>query len=179
MTNLKIPLALLAVAIAGLTACSTLQTSTDYKPGTDFAKYKTFAFKDTEDIKNTILVDRIKAAISAQLTAKGLTRSDDNPDLWVVAHPRLSKQTQINTYNTGWGYGYYGWRGGMGTTTSTVEEIPVGTLVVDLVDAKAKEMVWRGTASKTLDESASPQEREKNLNEAMAKLFEGFPPKPK
>jgi hypothetical protein len=167
--------ALVAVAAVGLTACSTLSTSTDYKPGTDFGKYKTFAFKDTENIKNAILVDRIKRAVSTQLTAKGLTLVDENPDLWVVAHPRLSKQTQINTYNTGWGYGW-GWRGGMGMQTSNVEEIPVGTLIIDLVDARARELVWRGTASDTLKESATPEEREKNLNAAMAKLFEKFPP---
>jgi len=170
----------LAVAAAvGLGGCSTLKTNTDYKPGTDFSQYKTFDFKGVDDIKNAILVERIENALSAQLTAKGLKRSSANPDLWVVAHPRLSKQTQINTYNTGWGYGY-GWRGGyggMGTTTSTVEEIPVGTLVIDLVDTKVKELVWRGTASDTLKESATPEEREKNLNAAMAKLFEGFPPK--
>ncbi len=178
MKTLKIPLGFLAAAAIGLAACSSLQTSTDYKPGTDFAKYRTFSFKETENIRNTILVDRIKAAVTAQLTAKGLTQRDENPDLWVVTHPRLSKQTQINTYNTGWGYGW-GWRGGMGTTTSTVEEIPVGTLVVDLVDAKANELVWRGTASDTLKENATPEERDKNLNAAMAKLFENFPPKQK
>jgi len=171
-------LLLAAVALA-LAACSTLNTNTDYKPGTDFSGYKTFAFKDVEQMQNGILEGRIKSAVSAQLTAKGWSQSDGSPDIWVVLHPRLSKQTQINTYNSGWGYGY-GWRGygaGMGTTTSTVQEIPVGTLVIDLVDVKAKEMVWRGTASDTLKETASPEEREKNLNAAMAKLFEGFPPK--
>ncbi len=178
MTKLRWTFALAAVAAVGLAACSSLQTSYDAKPGTDFSKYKTFGFKDVEDIKNTILVERIKNAVSMQLTAKGLTRSEESPDLWVVTHPRLSKQTQINTYNTGWGYGW-GWRGGMGTTTSTVEEIPVGTLVVDLVDARANELVWRGTASDTLKENATPEEREKNLNNAMAKLFENYPPKQK
>jgi hypothetical protein len=65
----------------------------------------------------------------------------------------------------------------MGTTTSTVSEIPVGTLIIDLVDVKANELAWRGTASDTLSESATPEEREKNLNHALTKLFEGFPPK--
>lgn len=175
----KTILALAVTAAVGLGGCSTLKTNTDYKPGTDFSQYKTFDFKGVDDIKNAILVERIESALAGQLTAKGLTRNSANPDLWVVPHPRLSKQTQINTYNSGWGYGY-GWRGyggGMGTTTSTVEEIPVGTLVVDLVDVKAKELVWRGTASDTLKENATPEEREKNLNAAMTKLFEGFPPK--
>jgi hypothetical protein len=178
MRKPKMILALAVVAATGLTACSTLKVNYDAKPGADFSKYKTFAFKDTEDIKNTILVDRIKNAVSSQLTAKGLRSSDGNPDLWVVAHPRLSKQTQINTYNTGWGYGY-GWRGGMGTQTSTVEEIPVGTLVIDLVDVQAKELVWRGTASETIKENATPEERDKNLNEAMTELFKNYPPSPK
>ena len=163
---------LVTVALAG---CSSLTTSTDYKPGTDFSKYKTFAFTETDDIRNTILMDRIKGALSTQLTLKGLRITDANPDLWVVPHPRLSKQTQINTYSTGWGYGW-GWYGGMGSTTSTVSEIPVGTLVIDLVDSKDKELVWRGTASDTLKENATPEERDQNLNAAMAKLFEGFPP---
>ena len=178
MTTWKTALALAAAAAIGLSACSTLKTNYDAKPGTNFSQYKTFGFKDVDEIKNSILDARIKASVSAQLTAKGWTRNDENPDIWVVPHARLSKQTQINTYNTGWGYGY-GWRygGGMGTTTSTVEEIPVGTLIIDLVDVKAKELVWRGTASDTLKESATPEEREKNLNAAMAKLFEGFPPK--
>ncbi len=178
MTKRRITLALAAAAAVAMAACSTLKTSTDYRPGTDFGKYKTFAFKNTEDIKNNILVDRIKSALGTQLRAKGFTENDQNPDLIVVAHPRLSQQTQINTYNTGWGYGW-GWRGGMGTTTSTVDQIPVGTLIVDLVDAKDKELVWRGTASDTLKEKATPEERDKSLNDAMAKLFEGFPPKGK
>jgi hypothetical protein len=171
-------LSLALVAAVGLGGCSTLTVDTDYKPGTDFSKYRTFAFKNVDDIRNAILADRIENALANQLAAKGLTRNDASPDLWVVPHPRLSKQTQINTYNTGWGYGWgWGWGGGMGTTTSTVQEIPVGTLIVDLVDVKAKELVWRGTASDTLKETATPEERDKNLNAAMAKLFENFPPK--
>ncbi|MFI5182336.1 MAG: DUF4136 domain-containing protein [Thermoanaerobaculia bacterium] len=176
MVNRRITLALAAVAAVGVASCSTLKTSVDYKPGTSFSQYRTFGFKDVDEIRNNILDARIKAALTTQLTAKGLTRNDGSPDLWIVPHPRLSKQTQINTYNTGWGYGW-GWRGGMGGSTSTVEQIPVGTLIIDLVDSKANELVWRGTASETLKESSTPQEREKDVNDAMAKLFEGFPPK--
>jgi hypothetical protein len=164
-----------AAALLG-TACSTLQVSTDYDKAVDFSKYKTFSYHDTGEIKNDIFASRIENALSDALAAKGLRRVEKDGDLWLVAHPRLSKQTQINTYNTGWGYGY-GWYGGMGTTTSTVSEIPVGTLVVDLVDGKKKDLVWRGTASDTLKENATPEEREKKVREVAADLFAGFPPK--
>jgi len=113
--------------------------------------------------------------VDATLASKGLRKVDDNPELWVVAHTRLSKEMQVNTYNTGWGYGW-GWRGGAGMTTSTVSEIPVGNLMVDLVDANRKQLVWRGSASKTLEPNASPEKKEKNLNEAVQKMFASYPP---
>ena len=170
-------ISMVAAGALALSACSTLKTSTDYRPGVDFSGYKTFGFKDVDGVQNGILDARIKSSVSAQLTAKGLTRSDESPSLWVVPHARLSKQTQINSYNTGWGYGW-GWGyGAGGATSTTVQEIPVGTLVIDLVDIKMKELVWRGTATDTLNETANAADREKNLDAAMAKLFEGFPPK--
>jgi hypothetical protein len=173
--------ALLAVIALALAAgCSTLKTSADWSKSADFSKYKTWGWKDDGSIKNDIIVRRIQNLLAAELGKKGLTRSDDNPDLWVAVHGRLSKETQINYYNSGWGYGWGGgwYGGGMGMTTATVQEIPVGTLVVDLVDARQKELVWRGTASDTLKPERTPQEREKALGEALAKLFEHYPPAP-
>ena len=61
--------------------------------------------------------------------------------------------------------------------TSTVQQIPVGTLIVDLVDANQKELVWRGTATKTLDPGSSPEEKQKHLDEAVQKMFGNYPPK--
>jgi hypothetical protein len=156
--------------------CSTLQVSTDYDKAVDFSQYKTFSYHDTGEIKNDIFASRIESALSDALAARGLRRVPDGGDLWLVAHPRLSKQTQINTYNSGWGYGYGWYGGGMGMQTSTVSEIPVGTLVVDLVDGKKKDMIWRGTASDTLKTDATPEEREKKVREVAAQLFAGYPP---
>ena len=166
-------LAILSVAAAAVLACSTLTTGADYDPSTDFSKYKTWDLKN--DIKNELLARRIETAVGNELSKKGMTRDTNNPDLWVAVHGSLSKQTQIHTYDTGWGYGY-GWRYGGGMSTSTVTEVPVGTLIVDLVDAGKKELVWRGTASDTLNPEASPEKKEQNLQEAMAKLFANYPP---
>jgi hypothetical protein len=163
-------------AVTALAACSSVTTNADYNPGADFSKYKTFAWHETGTIPNPIWHDRIKSALTDELRMKGLAQSEANPDLWVSAHTRLDEQTQINTYNTGWGYGW-GWGYGAGMTTSTVSQIPVGTLIVDLVDAKQKELVWRCTATKTLSPDASPQTKEENLRKALAKMFENYPPK--
>jgi hypothetical protein len=162
-------------AVAALAACSSITTNADYNPGTDFSKYKTWAWHETNSIKDAIWRDRIKSALTNELRMKGLTPSESNPDLWVAAHTRLDEQTQINTYNTGWGYGW-GWGYGAGMTTSTVSQIPVGTLIVDLVDANQKQLVWRGTATKTLSPDASPETKQENLQKALAKMFASYPP---
>jgi hypothetical protein len=173
-----LPLLLAAAALA--VGCSTLSISTDYDKAADFTAYKTFTWKDTGDGFDSIWSKRIQGVFSDTLAAKGLRQVDSGGDLWVAAHPRLTKETQINTYNTGWGYGY-GWYGygGMGMATTTVTEIPVGTLMIDLVDAKKKELVWRGVASDTLntDPNRTAEDREKKLRDVAAQMFAGYPPK--
>src|SRR5512144_2762725 len=137
-------LAATALVLAAVVGCSTVKTSADYEPSTDFSKYKRWSWKEDGSIQDPIISKRIQTVLGNELAKKGLTRSDENPDLWVAVHARLSTQTQVTSYNTGWGYG---WRwGGGGMSTATVQEVPVGTLIVDLADARQKELVWRGTA---------------------------------
>jgi hypothetical protein len=167
--------AVLLLGIAALSACSGITTSSDYDKGTNFSKYKTYAWKDVHPTQNALVENRIKSAVDSVLASKGLKKVDASPDLWVVEHTHLTKETQVDTYNTGWGYGWR-WGYGAGMTTSTVSQIPVGNLVVDLVDAGEKQLVWRGTASKALDSSATAADREKSTNEAVQKMFAGYPP---
>ena len=171
-------LATLAFAVAAF-GCSTLEISTDYAPGTDFSKYKTFTLKPGEQAKNQIAAERAANALSAVLESKGFKRVPEGGDLSVFAHFKSGKETQLNT--TGYGYGGWGgWRygggyGGMQTTTVT--EIPTGTLVIDLVDSKSNTAVWRGIAKDQISTSATPEERTQKATEVFTKLFEKFPPK--
>ena len=161
-------------------ACSTLKVSTDYDRTVDFAAYRTYGWIDTQEIRNTLLKKRVMAAVDEELQGKGLVLKQDGSDLEVAIHPRFSSEVMVNTYSTGWGYssGWGGWGGvGAGGTTSTVREVPVGTLIVDLVDTRRKELVWRGTATSPIDSEASAEERQEMVNDAIRKLFEDYPPK--
>lgn len=55
--------------------------------------------------------------------------------------------------------------------------IELGTLVIDMYDTTAKQLVWTGRASKTLDLKSSPETRRKNIDGAAQKLLANFPPK--
>jgi hypothetical protein len=48
-----------------------------------------------------------------------------------------------------------------------------------MYDSAAKELVWKGQASKTVSSEKDPEKRQKNIDKAMAKLLKDFPPKPK
>jgi hypothetical protein len=163
--------ALLAAAFVG--CASSVTTSVDYPRSIDFSRYRTYGWLRSR-IGNDILERRLTAAIDRGLAARGLTRSD-TPDLYVSMHGRLSKEVQYTAYDTAWGYGWRRW--GVGQTRVRRQEVPVGTLVVDLVDAGDKELVWRGTATTPIDKTASAEKREAAVQEAVEELFAAYPPR--
>ncbi len=145
-------------------------------PGTDFSKYHTYKWVNIEGAShpNQIVDAEIKQAINTQLQAKGLTvTTGDKADLYVGYQTAVDQQKQWNGYGMGGGPR---WGGGMATATSST--IDIGSLVVDMYDPSTKQLVWTGTATKTIDPSSNQEKNEKNLDKAMAKLFKNFPPSP-
>ena len=61
-------------------------------------------------------------------------------------------------------------------TDGYVENYDQGTLVLDIVDGRSNELVWRGTAQARIDPSNSPEERQRRINEAVRKILDRFPP---
>jgi hypothetical protein len=150
----------------------------NYVPGTDFSGYKTYKWVEIQGAEkpDQILDTQIKQAIDKALAAKGFTKAaGDAADLAIGYQVALTQQQQWNTYSTGG----YGWRYGGGMSTATSTTIQIGTVALDMYDATAKELVWKGQASKTLSGEKDPEKRQKNIDKAMAKLLKDFPPKPK
>jgi hypothetical protein len=82
------------------------KVSYDYEKSANFAAFKTYAFKDGTKVGQQLIDDRIVTAIEAQLTTKGLTKTESNPDLFVVYHVAFDKQKDISTFSSGYGGGY-------------------------------------------------------------------------
>jgi hypothetical protein len=61
--------------------------------------------------------------------------------------------------------------------SATQSTINTGTLVLDFYDPATKTLVWTGSATKTLNPSSNQEKNQKNLNNAMAKLWKNYPPK--
>jgi hypothetical protein len=178
----------LAAALPLLAAFALAQdVQYNFDPNADFTKYKTYRWEkhpkslDVDDLT----AGQLAKGFDAALATKGLTRKDSGAtDLVLVFQLALNQEKQMTTYDTG-GYGYGpGWRGGwygggMGMSTSTTSTINIGTVVVDMYDTATKQLVWRGSASKTIDAKAKPEKRQKNIDKAAVKMLKNYPPKKK
>jgi hypothetical protein len=179
MRNRRVFLAIAALMIPTLAAAQ--KTSYDYDKTANFSSYKTYAMKDGTKVGQELIDNRIVNAIETELAAKGLTKSD-TPDVFVVYHVAFDKEKDISTFSSGYGGGYgpygWGWGGGMGgTSTTQVRDILIGTLVIDMADAKKGQVAWRGMGVKEVNTQAKPDKRDKSITNAVKKIFKNYPPK--
>ncbi len=153
------------------------QAKTDYDHGADFGKYKTFSWEKVQT-RDPLLVERIKDAVNGTLTAKGWTQVESGGDVSLVAMEMTRNQQTLNTSYDNFGGGWrWGGFGGFEDATTTTETYQVGTLVLDLFDAKTKTLIWRGSSSDTLSNNADKNTR--NLDKGVQKMFAHFPPEGK
>jgi hypothetical protein len=149
--------------------------SYNYAQGTDFSKFKTYKWINIPgaEAPNQLLDQQIKQSIDSQLAAKGLIKTDaDTADLYVGYQVSISQQQQWNAY----GMGGMGWRMGGGMATATSSTIQIGTLGFDVYDQSGRQLIWRGSATKTLNPPKDPEKKQRNLDNAVAKLLKNFPP---
>ncbi len=139
----------------------------------DFGKIKTFAVQVASQADDPFLEKAIVTSLTQALTSKGWTGADaDKADALVELHGQSQTRRRLDAYGTGGGWR---WGGGMGS--AQLNDYKVGTLVVDIFDAKTKTILFRGIAS---DEMADKSEKnEKKADKAIGKMFKDFPPKTK
>lgn len=163
-------------AVFMLAATAFAQTiSFDFDRSVRFAGFRTYAWVPGTNVPDELVHRRIVDAVDVQLTLKGMTQvhKDNQPDVFIAYHASFDQDLQITGFNSGWGgYRFGGYRSG----TARAEEILVGTMVIDIVDAKTNTIVWRGTASKDIDVNAKPDKRDKNITKTAQKLFRHYPP---
>lgn len=167
-----------------LAACSSpLKVSSDYDKSVDFSGYKTFSMYQLQDKSGAVSQlnqNRIFDAVKKQMIAKGFTEDDANPQLLVNVVTYLKEKQQVTANTNYYGYGGYyrpyAWGGGMasGTTTYNTYNYHDGTLMIDVVDASKKQLVWQGVGNKEIDKPS--KDPDKAIGEAVARIMQDFPP---
>ena len=158
------------------TASFAQHVNSDYDHSTNFGQYKTYSWEKVQT-QDPLLVDRIKDAVNSTLAAKGWTLVPSGGEVEVFAIETTQNQQSLDTFYHGFGGGRrWGGFGGFGDATTTTETYTVGTLVVDLFDAKTEKLIWRSSSSDTLSDKSD--KNTKNLDKGVNKMFQHFPPVP-
>jgi hypothetical protein len=179
----QIALGLSMLVAAG---CAGRQVTTDYSPATRFSQFRTFALVSPPDSASQQLLDqRVRNAVQAQLAGKGLTPADrQSADLYVGYGMIDKTHREVYSYRDGWGWGggwgwrYYRW--GVAWPMAGYRQIDTytdGTVVVNLIDAKTKQVVWEGEVAGVVSlPVANPVRATQQVDGAVAKLFAKYPP---
>ena len=159
--------------------CSSISTTSDYDPSADFASYNTFSFYDGtikgSELETAPLVKkRVLEAIENEMQKKGFAKDNSGSgDLIVYTQAGTAEKMNVNDY----GYGYGSWWGpnpyGRNIDVSYYTQ---GSLIIDLVDNAKDELIWRGIGTAVVQDRGTPEERQKFIDEAVAKILSQYPP---
>ena len=181
--------AALLLVLVGCSLTYAQDVRTNYMPGTDFSKYRTYAWVDEVQgvpavggRPDQILDTQVKQAIDLQMAAKGLTKVADggHPDLLLGYQLKIDQEKQINGFGDSWG-GWGGWGGpwggnSFGSFSANTSTNYVGTFVIGMYDPATRKLVWIGGAQHAIEPSKKPEKNQERLNKGAQKLLKDFPP---
>ena len=162
------PIALVAAGLvlllgpSGCTTAARVGVTNDFDHSVNFRAYKTWAWypQQPRDVEGgpakgyeSFLDKRMRASVASEMASKGLTEVDTAPDIYVAYSARVEDKQQVSPYYNGLGYPYgYGY-GYYGRSYSPVTQYKAGTVVIDIIDARRKELAWRGTGQAQVDQN--------------------------
>jgi uncharacterized protein DUF4136 len=173
------PLIMLAAAVLLLSSTTSFaqKVKVDVDSNVNFSNFKTFGWDKGPVARNPIISNLIITAVETELTARGLTKSD-NPDIKVavMAAAGMDLQAVGPTWNN---VNYAVWGGYR--NPAALMNVQTGTLLIDLLDTKNNSSVFRGVAKETLNRSVSADQVadaksvEKLIQKSVVKMFKKYP----
>jgi hypothetical protein len=152
-----------------------MQVNSFIERGADISRYHSYQWApaDTQATgdprldNNPFFAERLQMEVDKQLGSRGFEKtSADTPDLVVHYHASVAQEIDAN---------------GADQRSVSCEDCEpyvydAGTIVVDLVDARTKRLVWRGWAEGSLDGAIDNQTfMERRVGEAVARIMERLP----
>jgi hypothetical protein len=160
--------ALLAILFFSVTATRADTVTADYDHTVNFGKFKTFMWIHPPEMSIPFVGDRVMKSVNQHLTSRGLCEVSEGADLAVSANMATEEKHTWETYYSGDGWD---WGGGWATTTERTYE--VGTLTVDVFDARTRKLVWQGVSVDRVH--THPEKNTKDNAKSVQKMFEKFP----
>jgi len=166
----------------------------DLDESVDFSSYKTLQYygwaEESNKLLNELEQKRIESAFGDEFAKRDLTYTEEDGDLIVTLFIVTENKTRTSATTTnmggyGYGFGYggyygygpaYGWGGGSSHTTFNEYDYTVGTLVVDVYDAKEKRLIWESVAKGETHEN--PKGQDDRIKKIVANMMKSYPVQP-
>jgi hypothetical protein len=158
-----------------------VRVSQDYDLQTAFTSYKTYKFEDVSNLKtetsvvtSPFLIKRIRQAVEKSLKEKGYSNANGGqPDFLIVYRWSTIERIEIDYSGDGWlGHRYPG----DSPFETTVQQYDEGTITIDFIDAKSTNRFWRGTGTRRVNYSSSPQKSAEYIQKWVSKIIKQYPP---
>ena len=150
-------------------SASAQSVQSDYDRSFRFSNLKTFSFATqrrgpSDPLAGDSLNDgRIRTSMESQLMANGFRMETEKPDFVIAYYVTTKNKLSVQDY----GYGPPRW---WGSRDIRVNQYSEGTLMVDFIDAKTNQVIWRGRASGTLELKGV----DKKISKSVEKLVKQF-----
>lgn len=181
---------LIALVLGG---CSSVQMSSYKDPGANLTSHATYNWAAEKssleyDPKSNdrFVGGYLQLAAESEMSAKGYEKSV-KPDVLLGYHVSLDRKVALDTMRKRYEYTYapnYMLRPGQSAWMTEPVDIQLamknygmGTVVFDVIDARSKRLVWRGTTATRVNESLSRSERDIRLQNAVRLLLSVYPSK--
>ncbi len=171
--------ALMTIGVVAAAGCSSTQVRTDFDPYSEFRQLRsymwverTFGSPSHPGVDSPLVERRVHNAVDGELVSRGYQKlTSGTPDFLIAYHVVASDRIEVQSDNSG--YGYYGYP--YGNSVYTYEYLK-GTLILDIIDARDNKLIWRGWASKALDDDPKPEHVDMYVKKAVRKILKQFPP---
>lgn len=181
------PVKLLIVSTFTLTlllGCQSTPSTVDYDTDTNFSQFSLYQLADTtEDTSapsDEITSERIKEAIIAQLSAKSLSLVEQDGDLQVNYFTTLEQREKKSSFSIGIGGSNHSSNSstGVGVGTTIPLDSKFNTYIQITIDMNHQgNLVWRGFDGFEAEQDITPEDKQKGINEVVAKVLANYPPK--
>lgn len=150
----------------------------EFEPETDFKRYKTWWWLLDSPTEKAVAASSqtfvkeydayFKGVVEDQMTEKGLVRVETNPDIRVSYLVGIKGTSGL----INWDMDYLAQM-----QHAEVYKSRGGVVIIDFVDARSGELIWRGTGTGAANVDPTPDMVKENVNKAVKKILGQYPPK--
>lgn len=150
-------------------SASAQSVQSDFDRTFRFSSLKSFSFTvqnraATDPLANDTLNDgRIRTGLETQLRTNGFRMETESPDFVIAYYVSSKNRLNVQDYS-------YGPPRLWGSRDIRVNQYAEGTLMVDFIDVKTNQVIWRGRATGALELKGI----EKKINKSTEKLVKQF-----